>query len=57
MWPFQDWIGTTNATNQDITTDYHVAPEPLYREERRHPPESVMDASNEKLRKLFQPED
>jgi hypothetical protein len=35
MWPFQDWIGTRNATNQDITTDDHVAPEPLYREERK----------------------
>ncbi|OEL20328.1 hypothetical protein BAE44_0018650 [Dichanthelium oligosanthes] len=20
MWPFQDWIGTNKATNQDITT-------------------------------------
>lgn len=56
MWPFQDWIAIKerNQSGYNHTTiiEYHVASEPLYKEEQSHPPELVMDAFNKKSSRM-----
>lgn len=52
MRPFQDWIAIKerNQSGYNHTTilEYHVASEPLYKEEQSLPSELVMDAFNKK---------
>ncbi len=48
--PGLDWHQERQQSGYDHTSEeYHLASEPLYREELNNPPELVMDASNQEI--------